>query len=142
VQNVWVPRSKTSEKILKNRIEPVFTTAPVAVPRADVQCVIAEFLRLPKSGTKDPIYGTSRSGWNNLILPCAANNFRPPIKSISHRKVGAIRGVRLIVAASAREYFAKLIAGADAVETANTTESSQPVRKARQCRTQPKAPRK
>ena len=101
-----------------------------------------ELLRLPKSGTRDPIYATSRSGWNNLILPCKANNFRPPIKSISHRKVGAIRGVRLIVAASARQYFSRLIADAEAAETANATESSLPVRKPRRSQSQPKAPRK
>lgn len=116
--------------------------ADTAYVNTAAQSVHPEFLRLPKSGTKDPIYATSRSGWNQLILPCAANNFRPPIKSISHRKVGAIRGVRLIVAASAREYFNKLIAEAEAVEAAKASESLQPKGRARQPETLPKTPRK
>lgn len=81
----------------------------------------AEFLRLPKSGTVDPIFSLSRSTWNNLILPCEANGFKPPIKSIVLRLRGNIRGVRLIVADSAREYFSTLVAEADAQQEARQT---------------------
>jgi hypothetical protein len=134
-----MPQVPPSKKILKNQIEPLFTAAPIGVANSILTQIQPELLRLPKSGTRDAVYGTSRSGWNNLILPCKANNFRPPIKSISHRKPGAIRGVRLIVAASARAYFSKLIAEAEA---ANATEPSQPVRKTRRSQPQSKGPRK
>jgi len=88
---------------------PAYTTTPVAVPDQGSSLDIRELLRLPKNRTVDPIFSLSRSTWNLLILPCKANNFRPPIKSISLRRPGTIRGCRLIVVASAREYFQRLI---------------------------------
>ena len=69
-----------------------------------------EFIRLPRVGEKDPIFGLSRSFLNNLILPSQANGFYAPIRSISIRKRNASRGVRLIVVASALAYFEKLAA--------------------------------
>jgi len=90
-----------------------YSIAPVTIPcRTDADRACAEFYRLPKAGTLDPIYQLSRSKWNQLILPCAANGFRPPIASISLRQRGAVRGVRMIVAESARAYFSNLIAEA------------------------------
>jgi hypothetical protein len=62
--------------------------------------------RLPKSGGK--LEGLSRSKLNQLILPCEANGFRPPVKSISVRKPGAIRGVRLIFMPSLFSYLDSL----------------------------------
>lgn len=67
-----------------------------------------EFLRLPRAGTRDPFWGLSRSTWNSLILPCEFNSFRAPIKSVSLRRPGTIRGARLIVFQSALDYFRKL----------------------------------
>ena len=55
-----------------------------------------EFLRLPKSGTRCPVTGLSRSKLNQLILPSELNGHRPPVRSVSLRKRGAVRGVRLI----------------------------------------------
>ena len=97
---------------------PLYTTAAINYPAPGATAHLgpapgagphAEFLRLPKPGTLDPIYGLCRSTWNNLILPCAANNFKPPIKSVALRKMG----VRLIVAAAAQTYFDALIAEAN-----------------------------
>jgi len=65
------------------------------------------YFRLPRAGTRDPMFGLSRSTWNNLVLPCKANNYNPPIRSITTNQNGR-RGCRLIVVASALEYFAKL----------------------------------
>lgn len=75
------------------------------------------YLRLPRSGTYDSLFGLSRSTWNNLILPCKANGFKPPIRSISVKQRHAVRGCRLIVVESAMEYFAKLEAEQSQAET-------------------------
>lgn len=113
-----------------------FTTAPLAAPGDLTAHNEREFERLPKSGQRDAIFSLSRSTWNLLILPCKANNFRPPIKSISLRKPGAVRGVRLISVASARAYFQGLVAQADAAEMPTGKEpahhdTKQPRRKTR-----------
>ena len=130
--------TKPSKKILQNQIQSAFTTAPVVVPDHIALSSAMEFLRLTKSGTLDPIFSLSRSKWNQLILPCKENKFRPPIKSISLRKPGTQRGVRLIVIASAREYFARLIAEAQvAVE-----KPEEVVPKVRGRKFQPKSSRK
>jgi hypothetical protein len=68
----------------------------------------AQYIRLPRSGSKDPIFGLSRSTWNNLILPTVANRNKPAIKSVSLRRNGAFRGTRLIVVESAIAFFNKL----------------------------------
>lgn len=68
----------------------------------------AQYIRLPRSGSKDPIFGLSRSTWNNLILPTVANRHQPPIRSVSLRRNGALRGTRLIVVESAIAFFNKL----------------------------------
>jgi hypothetical protein len=65
----------------------------------------AEFMRLPPSGETDPIFGLKRSFLNSLILPCADNNWRPPVKSIVLRRKRARKGVRLIEIASLRAYI-------------------------------------
>ncbi len=102
--------SKTtpSSQLQKTRIEPDYT-APLTIPAATLPETKAELLRLPKSPQRDPIFSLSRSTWNLLILPCKANDFKPPIKSVSMRRPGTVRGVRLIVVASARAYFQRLI---------------------------------
>jgi len=53
-------------------------------------------MRLPRSGQADPITGLRRSTLNDLILPTAANGFKPPVRSIVLRKPGRSRGCRLI----------------------------------------------
>ncbi|TSJ77534.1 hypothetical protein FPL22_11675 [Rariglobus hedericola] len=53
-------------------------------------------MRLPKAGVKCPYTGLSRTTLNELCLPCAANDFRPVIRSAVVKRRGALRGVRLI----------------------------------------------
>lgn len=65
--------------------------APTATP------IKPEFIRLPKPGFQCPWTGLSRSALNELVLPTAANNFKPPVKSKVLRKRGATTGIRLIV---------------------------------------------
>lgn len=55
-----------------------------------------EFIRLPKTGKHCIHTGLSRSKLNELILPCEINKFKPPVKSVSLRNRGQVRGVRLI----------------------------------------------
>jgi len=57
-----------------------------------------QYIRLPKRGTFCPYTGLSRTGLNELILPCQANDHRPPVKSFVHKtNKHNIRGIRLIV---------------------------------------------
>jgi hypothetical protein len=66
-------------------------------------------IRLPKNGETDPWFGWTRTSWNQKILECAANEGKPPIKSIVEKKrPGAKRGVRLILFDSARRYVERL----------------------------------
>ena len=55
-----------------------------------------EFIRIPRIGEKCSVTGLCRSKLNQLILPCEENGHRPPVRSVSLRKRGAVRGVRLI----------------------------------------------
>ena len=65
----------------------------------------AVLLRLPKSGERCPVTGLSRSKLNTLILPSRANGFKPPVRSISLKQRGAVRGVRLIPAEGLLDYL-------------------------------------
>lgn len=55
-----------------------------------------QYLRLPRAGTRCPVTGLTRTALNELILPTAANGYRPPVRSYSLRRPGQIRGIRLI----------------------------------------------
>jgi hypothetical protein len=68
-----------------------------ALAAKDTRPIVPEFCRLPKPGQLCPWTGLSRSKMNELILPCPANDWKPPVKSISLRKKGSVRGCRLIV---------------------------------------------
>jgi len=50
--------------------------------------------RLPKPGAR--LHGLSRSTLNELTIPCAANGFNPPVRSVLIRKRNARRGIRLV----------------------------------------------
>jgi len=67
-----------------------------------------EWIRLPKTGVLCPHSGLSRSKLNELVLPCVANGFKPPVKSICLRKRGAARGCRLISLDSLMNYLSSL----------------------------------
>ena len=63
---------------------------------------------LPPSGQRDPFFFEARSRWYELAVPCKANRFRPPVKSVVDLKPGNIKGRRFIVFESARQYFERL----------------------------------
>jgi hypothetical protein len=64
-----------------------------------------EFIRLPKTKGRDPLFGLSRWLLNELILPCPANGYRPPVKSHVLRRTGSRNGIRLISVDSLRSYI-------------------------------------
>lgn len=85
-------------------------------PEADVKgarpsALRPEFIRLPKPGEHCPWSGLKRTGLNELILPCEANEFNPPVKSFVLRQRGRQRGVRLISYDSLRDYILNHPAG-------------------------------
>ena len=81
------------------------TTAPVAAPASAASTPSErEFIRLPKSG-QCPITGLTRSKLYDLISPNEDNGFKPPVKSVSLRKPGQIKGTRLIVRQSLLDYL-------------------------------------
>lgn len=65
------------------------------------------YIRLPKPGELCPYTGLSRAKLNELILPSARNNHRPPVASKSLRQPGQQRGVRLIILESLMAYLNK-----------------------------------
>ncbi len=75
-----------------------FTSIPPKEPTAVSAATrpIPEFIRLPKPGQQCPWTGLSRSKMNELVLPCATNGWNPPVKSVSLRKRGSVRGTRLV----------------------------------------------
>lgn len=71
--------------------------------------LLPSYIRLPRSGTRDPLSGLSRSALNALILPTRDNSFRPRVKSVVHKAhKHATRGTRLIVVASLLDYLRSL----------------------------------
>lgn len=83
--------------------KPNYTLSALSV--AESVGVEPEYIRLPRAGDRDPIFGLSRAYLNLLVLPCQANDFRPPVKSSVLRKRGAKTGVRLVNVDSLREYI-------------------------------------
>ena len=81
-----------------------FMHAPIQLVETSAT-VRPEFVRLPKSGTRCPYTGLSRSKMNQLVLPCKENDFKPPVESKVLRSRGPIRGTRLIVFDSLMEYL-------------------------------------
>lgn len=54
-------------------------------------------IRLPRSGERCPWTGLTRSALNELILPCKANGFAPPVRSKVLKSEGNSRGIRLVI---------------------------------------------
>lgn len=106
-----------------NRVCPMKTTSSAdvaqftSVPPAEATAVhvaprpVPEFIRLPKPGQLCPWTGLSRSKMNELILPCPANDGRPPVKSVSLRERGSQPGTRLVVYASLISHLEKHVEG-------------------------------
>jgi len=63
-----------------------------------------EFIRVPNSGPC-PYTGLCRSKLYELISPNEGNDYRPPVKSVSLRKRGQLKGTRLVVYQSLIDYL-------------------------------------
>jgi len=64
------------------------------------------WIRLPKPGAR--LHGLSRSTLNELTIPCAANDFKPPVRSVLIRKRNALRGIRLVDETALLKYLSDL----------------------------------
>jgi hypothetical protein len=64
-----------------------------------------EYIPLPRTGTKCPYCGLSRSGIYNLILPMKANGYKAVVDSTVDRRPGKSRGRRLVIRASLDKYL-------------------------------------
>lgn len=93
-------------KTVTAKIEPA-TTAPVEIPprSTSINPAQIEFLRLPPVGQRCPVTGMSRAALNGLILPSAANDHKPPVKSFCIRQRGARTGIRIISYESLRNFI-------------------------------------
>ena len=81
------------------------TTASVSAPtQAGLNGSSPEFIRPPKNGTC-PFSGLSRSKLYELISPNESNGYNPPVKSVSLRKRGQVKGTRLVVYRSLIDYL-------------------------------------
>ena len=84
-----------------------FTTDPVGeFNKSETINIKPEYIRLPTRGLC-PFTGLSRSKLYELILASETNNYNPPVKSVSLRKKGQIKGTRLIVLQSLLDYLKK-----------------------------------
>lgn len=73
----------------------------------DQPLVRPKFLRLPKGKVRCPYSGLTRSMMDSLVRPCAANKFRPPVRSSRLKQAGTAgrRGAVLIDAESLFEFL-------------------------------------
>ena len=65
-------------------------------PRSQSLLSDPAYLRYPAPGYRDPLTGLSRGTLSELVVPCQANGFNPPVRSVLLKKQGATRGIRLI----------------------------------------------
>lgn len=84
----------------------------LAIPETTSSAQEPYTIRLPKTGEYCRYSGLSRSGVNQIILPCEANDFKPPVKSFRLAREGNIKGIRLIVWASLKAYLKQQEEGA------------------------------
>lgn len=82
------------------------TTDPVKA--GDTEIKQPEFIRLPNPGQRCELTGLTRSSLNELVLPTERNAYKPPVRSVSLRRRGSRRGIRLIVAQSLLDYLYSL----------------------------------
>lgn len=91
----WTLDVSASGRLMKPSI-----TIPTQMPSQ-------QYLQLPKPPARCPVTGLSRSKICELILPCKANDFRPPVLSISLKSNKlAKRGLRIYSVASLLSYIA------------------------------------
>ena len=70
--------------------------------------VLPEYVPLPSAKETEFYSGLKRGALNQLVLACKANQFRPPVKSVSLRRPGCMKGKRLILLASLLGYLRTL----------------------------------
>jgi hypothetical protein len=80
-----------------------YTVQPVEAGEQNINQ--PEFIRLPKAGQRCPLTGLSRCVINELVLASESNDYKPPVRSVSLRKPGNVRGIRLIVTQSLLDYI-------------------------------------
>lgn len=67
------------------------------------------YLRLPRNRERCSLTGLPRTALHKLTVPCSANGFQPPVKSIVVRQNRYVtRGVRLIVRQSLLDHLKTL----------------------------------
>ena len=93
---------------------------PDAIGQSSRQVERPEFIRLPKGGAEH-FTGLTRSKLNALILPCAENNQKPPVRSVCLRQPGRQKGVRLIHLKSLLDYLNSQLEGGEPSETAGAS---------------------
>jgi len=69
------------------------------------------WIRLPKPGKRCPHCELSRTSLCELVIPSAANDWKPPVASTVLRRRGATRGIRLISYESLMDYLDSLLKG-------------------------------
>jgi hypothetical protein len=84
-----------------------------------------EWIRLPPVGTACPYSGLKRTQINELVLPCAVNSHKPPVRSVSLRKPGGVKGTRLVHLQSLLDYLAGLEAAQIAATSAAAKEGQE-----------------
>ena len=113
------PRAKTGVRLvnvaslrhyLKSQLEPqeggpMGSSVANADPELPSLNPEVEFLRLPKTEERDPLFGLSRTFLNQLILPSVQNGYRPLVRSHVLRRRGYRTGIRLISVDSLRGYI-------------------------------------
>jgi hypothetical protein len=83
-----------------------------------------EWGRLPQPGTACRYSGLRRTQLNELILLSQVNGFKPPVRSVSLRKPGAVKGTRLVHIPSLMAYLAELEAAQVAAAAAAREEEA------------------
>ena len=94
-----------SDSSSKDATQPQQTNPPTNQPSSGNSSGSQVYIRLPKPGEKCPITGLSRAKLNELVLPNERNHFNPPVASMSLRKAGAQKGVRLVLLESLMNYL-------------------------------------
>ena len=67
-----------------------------------------EWIRMPKSPERCKYTGLSRSFLYTLAVPCDENGHKPPVRSVTLRRQGMQKGVRLISYESLMHYLGGL----------------------------------
>lgn len=94
---------KTTQPV--SRVEAQWTIAPVLAPNSDPPR--PEWIRLPRPRQECRYTSLKRGFLISLIMPCAENGHRPPVRSVLLRKKGNVSGVRLIHLQSLLDYIEK-----------------------------------